>query len=106
MPAGGFLTAGVVAAIIGATGTGMSAVGSNRAAKKKILAAKEASRQAMIAGITDAIKAREAAKLEREANEAKQRSTMMWIIFLLVLLFVVLIVVAVLKRKKEQQQIN
>ncbi len=103
MPAGGLITAGVIAAAIGAVGTGAGAAGASISSKRKLQAAKQETKNAMVSGITDVIKAREAAKLQREANAAKEKATILWILFGLIVVFGVIVTVVLIRRKKQQQ---
>lgn len=93
----------VTLAIIGAVTAGISATGSSIAAEKQKKAAKEGTKNAMVSGITDVIKAREAAKLQREANAAKEKATILWILFGLIVVFGVIVTVVLIRRKKQQQ---
>lgn len=86
-------------AIAAAVGAGATAIGES----KKVKAAKESTKSAMVSGITDVIKAREASKLQREANAAKERATILWILFGLIVVFGVIVTVALIRRKKQQQ---
>ncbi len=80
-----------------------SAIGGTVAAKRNLASAKEASKTAMVSGITDVVKAREERQAQKELVIAKEKATTMWVIIGLVALFVVLIVVTIIKRKKSQQ---
>lgn len=92
----------VTVAIIGAVTAGISATGGSLAAQKKSQAAKEATKGAMISGITDVIKAREARKAEQEAAASRERAVLLWVIFGIIVVFGVIVTVVLVKRKKEQ----
>lgn len=91
-------------AIIGGVTAAISATGAGIASEKQKKAAKQATKTAMVSGITDVIKAREAAKLQREANAAKEKATILWILFGLIVVFGVIVTVVLIRRKKQQQQ--
>jgi hypothetical protein len=95
------ITSGIVAALIGLASAGVSATASGVKSSRQVEAAREASRKAMLEGVSKVIVAREQTKAKKADIASGERRTTGWIIAILCILFITIIVITIIKRKKQ-----
>lgn len=89
---------GVVSGVVSAAG---SVASSTIKGKRQVEAAREASRSAMIEGVSKVLVAKEQTKAKKAEIASSEGRTTGWIIAILCILFITIVVITIIKRKKQ-----